>query len=1605
MYSQDSDGDGVLDVLDVCPGFDDMADNDGDGYPDGCDLDDDNDGILDVNECGTFEFDLTSFSIPSPFTNVTNCSGQSIWFQSNPVYTIAPPNHPCFDPMGAMGVVTDHTTGLTTGGTIIGIQAGIGSDFLPVININRTVEPNSDYLLEFAHMIWARSDDPNPDFRGAIQLYVNGVLNTTWEGTPGLLFGVWEEANVIINSAANTTFNIELRVRRGATIGGNDYMIDDLRFSPLAQFCDTDKDGIPNQFDLDSDNDGCNDVIESGGIDTNIDGILDGSGIDLNGQVVAGTGGYNSYSGDETTATTISVINTPPNAISIIEGDNTSISTLFNKIDTGIFNTGVPDYSSSTPSTSGFVYQWFLGDPNLGGMPLSELSPNYSGVTSNTLNLINVPQTFDGNIYYLVVNHTDYLCFSETYTTALNVNSQHPCDPMLSGNLDSDGDGISDICDIDDDNDGILDSIECASETGNLIENGDFEMGNIGFNTSYTLGICNFGGFTPDAGEYLIQRNPFNCHQNFKNIGDHTSGTGNMMVINGSSAASLPFFYSQTITQGIVQNRLYEFSVWVLNPVREEFDATDPIIELYINGLLVGGPITIPETANWTQIAGEWFSGTNTSAILEIRTRSSGANGNDVLLDDVEFFSCTTDSDNDGILDSVDLDSDNDGIPDVVENTGTLVLPSNSDINQNGLDDAYENNTMPIDTDGDSIPDYLDLDSDNDGIFDIEETGQLGILFFDANLDGREDGPYGTNGWTNNAETFPDSNLIGYTPNDLDTDTIFSYLDLDSDGDGCSDVIEAGFSDGNADDLIGDNPVTTNANGLVTNAADGYTVPNSDYLIFAPITIINQPSDTSVCEFSNTTISIVSSDTENYQWELSIDGVNWSVLSDDLTYSGTSSPNLVLSNVTQLLNNIRYRVKLDRNGNACGLYSNEINLTVNILPIANNPTTYMQCDDASNDGQAFFNLTLDQIKEEINPNYLAEGLTFSYYLTQADAQNATNAITTPNNYQGAPGFTPETVWVRTENVNGCFMIVPLMLVVNPSSAALSVYNPTPLYHCDNGLDERDGVATFNLSSIRDDISLNVFSTINVSVHFYESQVDAELETNEIPDISNHQNFNSPNSQSIWVRVKSDLGNNCLGLQELTDLLIVEALPIANPVTFSSQCDYDTNDTVLSYPFDASNLEADILNGQDPMSVTITYFDDTGNLLLYADGTPVISPIQPTFLTENQTITVRVTNNSTNDPDGACYDETNVEFIIDEQPIIANVVPPQEVCDGDSGDIDDDGYFLFDTSGFLATILGSQTNMEIYFDYVDENGNLITDSPTLPNPLNSANQTINVVVVNPINTSCFANTTIDLIVNPLPEFEIDSEHIVCTSDPTFTVELDPVEASVIETFTYEWRWTSLDGSAVNQLLPDTTPTISVSIPGTYHVTLTKTDGTSCSRTRDIFVNASEIATINQDDITVVDFTENDNTVTINTTNLGQGNYEYALVEENSNFIVYQDEPEFTNVRPGFYTIYVNDKDGCGVVTLNISVLGYMKFFTPNNDGFNDFWQIIGVSASFQANSRILVFDRYGKLLKQISSLQDGWDGTFNGNMMPTDDYWFKVFLEDGRVYSGHFTLKR
>lgn len=1174
---------------------------------------------------------------------------------------------------------------------------------------------------------------------------------------------------------------------------------------------------------------------------------------------------------------------------------------------------------------------------------------------------------------------------------------------------DMDNDGIPDNIDIDNDNDGIL---NCTESYGNQIidlsnpTNGTIPVG--GYNFTGTSAVIKNTATTPISGN---NDGIFMSETSSKNGNAESSLT---YELNFNKPLNLIVDYpnSSLLGSGNI-NTSQEFIIRV--PNTRTITLLDPDDQLLID----------------TNFDGVYETGITQISAFEIRFKPKStlafgagtftfyAHDIDVLTYIHKNLSDTTsnqatfqitatcvakDTDLDGIEDSLDLDSDNDGIPDSIENQGQFIPLSNTDTDTNGLDDIYDIAALPIDTDNDGVPDYYDLDSDNDGVFDLTETGALGTYLSDTDSNGIIDlmEPSDTNGLVDSAETSPDSGIIAYTVNNLDADASFSYIDADSDGDTCLDVIEAGFSDGNTDGFLGDTAtITVDSNGLVTNTSDGYTLPNFDFLNTAPISISTQPIDASVCETSNTTIFVISSEAETFQWEISTDGITWNTIIDDSNYSNSQTANLNISNVPFSFNSYQYRVKLDRAGNGCGLYSESMTLTVNTLPVVNSPVVLIQCDDDDLTTLGYSDFNLTEANAKISTNLVNE--TFTYYVTQAAAElgdeSSLDFITDPTVFTNRT-ISNDQVWSRIENNLGCASVSKIELKVSTTvipSSLLIAFN-----QCDDFLDtdgnnnannnDRDGIATFDFSSVNATL-LNLIPAGQTPLppRYFKNETDALAEINEITDISNYRNIGYPNSQTIFVRVDSNISNNCLALGGHI-LLTVEPLPVANPVTIAKQCDDDSDG---SYPFDTSQLEQDILGTQNPADFNISYFNALGTPLLYTDGTPVLSPITSTFLTPSQTITIRVTNNNTLAPDGPCLDETTVEFIVDKSPVI-NPIAPIIVCDGDAGDIDDDGLYPLDTSAFTSTILGSQTGMDINFTYIDESGNLTTNS-TLPNPLNSQSQTILVEVINPLNTNCAASTTIEFVVNPLPDFTVDSPLIICSSSPTFKISLDPIEADVTESFTYEWFY---EGSP----LLITTPILeNISLEGTYSVTLTKTDGTGCSRTHDIIVNASDTAKISLDDITIIDISNN-NSVIIDPSNLGFGDYTYALSEIDSNIINYQTEPEFTNVSPGFYTIYVKD-DICGISELDISVIGYPKFFTPNNDGYNDYWKIKGINSIIQPNSRIYIFNRYGKLLKQFFPGNTGWDGTFNGTLLPSDDYWFRVQLEDGRTFSGHFSLKR
>ena len=695
-------------------------------------------------------------------------------------------------------------------------------------------------------------------------------------------------------------------------------------------------------------------------------------------------------------------------------------------------------------------------------------------------------------------------------------------------------------------------------------------------------------------------------------------------------------------------------------------------------------------------------------------------------------------SDSDSTPDYLDLDSDNDRILDVIESqANTLVGTSVIDANKDGIYDVFGTGTIPQDSDQDGIPDYLDLDSDNDGIKDELETDQ-----------------------------------------DQDNDGIRNYRDLDRENDGCNDVIEAGFPDGDLDGEFGVNPVSVNEKGLVSNAP--YSNPNTDYSIAAPIIIDNLASVTQVCDKQNKIIVVNGNSGISYQWQKSIDEVNWFDISDNATYSGSNTNSLKISDVNPTMSGEFYRVKMSKSGNSCGRISNTTKLLINPLPTVNSNIDLVQCIENNNMLFSTFNLT--EKNNFISTNYNFEN--FNYYTTAlgAELNNQSELISNPISYFSDS----KTIGVRIENINGCVNFSTLNLILSSTKIPNSFEKEFEV--CDDGINDNDGIASFNFKSIEDEIKQFLIPPFtNYVIKCYENEENALAEKKEIKNISVYQNQNSPNLQFIWVRVDNKIDNSC-----------------------------------------------------------------------YALG-----------------------------------------------------------------------------------------------------------------------------------------RHIKLIVNPKPNIDTNKEgkddQLVCLNLPNLFVELNAGLQNETSSTSFNYNWTK-DG---NEIANATNSVLNVNQEGIYSVQVRTPKG--CFRNRIIKVTSSDIAKI--ENIDIVDLSVN-NTVTITTS--GKGNYEFSIDLPNGPF---QESNFFDNVASGIRDVYVIDTKGCGTVKKTIAVVGVPKFFTPNQDGFNDFWNIKGIDATFNSKSIIYIFDRYGKLLKQMLPSSLGWDGTLNGAPLPSDDYWFTLLLEDGREAKGHFSLKR
>lgn len=329
----------------------------------------------------------------------------------------------------------------------------------------------------------------------------------------------------------------------------------------------------------------------------------------------------------------------------------------------------------------------------------------------------------------------------------------------------------------------------------------------------------------------------------------------------------------------------------------------------------------------------------------------------------------------------------------------------------------------------------------------------------------------------------------------------------------------------------------------------------------------------------------------------------------------------------------------------------------------------------------------------------------------------------------------------------------------------------------------------------------------------------------------------------------------------------------------------------------------------------------------------------------------------------------------------------------TGSIMDEAFCLtedmiFDLGAKDAEALGSQSPNEFIVSYHATQNDAVSGT----NPLNkqyvttSGQQTMYVRTTSLANPNCFdASQSFNLNALQTPILDFDEQAVICES--VGSVEIG--ETNPGQGFTYEWS------------TGEQTPSIVVSQDGEYTLTVAYTyNGASCVANRTVTVTTSAMPTISHIDIE--DMSVN-NIVTIHTDTAG--NFEFKLDDGD-----FQTSSIFEGVAPGVHTVTMRDLQGCGEITEEIVVVGFLTIFSPNGDVLNETWQINGLNT---LNTPIVtIYDRYGMLIKQMNEYDSGWDGNFQGKPLPSTDYWFKLsYLDDdgNRVYAkylqSHFSLRR
>ncbi|MFB9076267.1 T9SS type B sorting domain-containing protein [Flavobacterium procerum] len=379
----------------------------------------------------------------------------------------------------------------------------------------------------------------------------------------------------------------------------------------------------------------------------------------------------------------------------------------------------------------------------------------------------------------------------------------------------------------------------------------------------------------------------------------------------------------------------------------------------------------------------------------------------------------------------------------------------------------------------------------------------------------------------------------------------------------------------------------------------------------------------------------------------------------------------------------------------------------------------------------------------------------------------------------------------------------------------------------------------------------------------------------------------------------------------------------------------------------------------------------------ANEIPISNPAAfQTTIPYSQSIIVEVSDAS------GCKTFVDLQIQINKKPAPVALLE-KTVCQSD----------FYDLSIYENEILNGETGTSIsgYFisrTNAENNSNAISNFRNYT--ISSNSQSVFIRVQNA--SGCFSISELKINIIPIEGVNLREKYTIC-----YDANGNLISPAVIETglsmtdFKFKWYRNG-------QLQPSENDSFTAVQPGTYTVEVTNSYNcpAKSATTNVVLSNGPESLKAS---VVSEFFADN---ATIMATVTGTGNFVYSLddgPEQESNY--------FYNVSSGTHIVRVKDANGCaGTLSVEVFVVDYPKFFTPNGDGYNDTWNI--TSLKDQKNAIIYIFDRYGKLITSIKPSGEGWNGNYNGNSLPSTDYWFKVTYYENLIekeFKAHFSLKR